>query len=102
MIRPRVGDFLYSDEEMNVMFEDIGIFKSIGVAGAVFGVLKSDGTVDVLRTRMCVLGHHLGLYMPLYAMTGWWKLRFLCKVCLILKRTERNSTALPMANSLFS
>ncbi|KAH9958991.1 copper homeostasis CutC domain-containing protein [Russula dissimulans] len=54
MIRPRVGDFLYSNEEMDVMLEDIEIFKGIGVAGAVFGVLNSDGTVDVPRTRMLV------------------------------------------------
>jgi CutC family len=102
MIRPRVGDFLYSNEEMDVMLEDIEIFKGIGVAGAVFGVLDSDGTVDVPRTRMCVIGHQLGLCMLLCAMTGWWKLRFLCKVSLTRKKTDRNCTALPMTNSLFS
>ncbi|KAI9438441.1 copper homeostasis CutC domain-containing protein [Lactarius psammicola] len=53
MVRPRVGDFLYSKEELDVMLEDIGLFKSLGIAGVVFGVLNRDGTVDVPRTRMC-------------------------------------------------
>lgn len=55
MVRPRVGDFVYSDEELDVMLEDIGLFKSVGIAGVVFGVLNSDGTVDVPRTRMWVI-----------------------------------------------
>jgi copper homeostasis protein CutC len=54
MVRPRVGDFLYSKEEVDVMLEDIGLFKSVGIAGVVLGVLNQDGTVDVPRTRMCV------------------------------------------------
>jgi copper homeostasis protein len=52
MIRPRVGDFVYSDEEIDVMLEDIGLFRTAGIAGVVFGVLNSDGTVDVPRTRV--------------------------------------------------
>jgi copper homeostasis protein len=54
MVRPRTGDFLYSEEELDVMLEDIGLFKSVGIAGVVFGLLNRDGTVDVPRTRMCV------------------------------------------------
>ena len=54
MVRPRVGDFLYSEEELDVMLEDVEIFKSLGIVGVVFGVLNRDGTVDVPRTRMCV------------------------------------------------
>ncbi|KAN0138242.1 Copper homeostasis CutC domain containing protein [Lactarius tabidus] len=54
MVRPRTGDFLYSEEELDVMLEDIGLFKSVGIAGVVFGLLNRDGTVDVARTRMLV------------------------------------------------
>ncbi|KAH9059124.1 copper homeostasis CutC domain-containing protein [Lactarius vividus] len=64
MIRPRVGDFLYSEEELDVMLEDIGLFKTLGIAGVVFGILDRNGTVDVPRTRMCVF-----------------ELAKLCKVC---------------------
>ncbi|KAJ3829867.1 copper homeostasis CutC domain-containing protein, partial [Lentinula raphanica] len=52
MIRPRTGDFLYSESEMQVMLEDIRIFKEMaGVEGFVFGVLTKEGRVDVTRTR---------------------------------------------------
>ena len=40
MIRPRGGDFLYSDLEYDVMRKDIEIFKENGADGFVFGVLK--------------------------------------------------------------
>jgi copper homeostasis protein len=54
MIRPRAGDFFYSPEELDVMLEDIGLFKSFDIAGVVLGTLNPDGTVDVPRTRMWV------------------------------------------------
>jgi copper homeostasis protein len=64
MVRPRVGDFVYSDEESDVMLEDIGLFKSVGIAGVVFGVLNPDGTVDVPRTRMWVFAFLGLLFKP--------------------------------------
>lgn len=50
MVRPRVGDFVYSQSEIEVMLEDIALFKQIGVAGVVLGVLTSEGEVDVPQT----------------------------------------------------
>ena len=40
MIRPRGGDFLYSDDEFYVMKEDIRILKEGGADGIVFGILS--------------------------------------------------------------
>ena len=54
MIRPREGDFLYSDLEFRQMKEDLLYAKSLGVDGVVFGILRADGNVDVERTAKLV------------------------------------------------
>lgn len=54
MIRPRAGDFWYSDREFDVMRRDIAAAKSIGANGVVFGLVNLDGGVDVQRTRELV------------------------------------------------
>ncbi|KAF7303190.1 Stearoyl-CoA desaturase [Mycena kentingensis (nom. inval.)] len=54
MVRPRTGDFLYSAAELEVMVQDIRMFKQAGVAGVVFGVLRADGRVDVQATKRLV------------------------------------------------
>jgi len=46
MIRPRVGDFCYNEDEFVVMLHDIQLFKNAGVHGIVVGVLHADGTID--------------------------------------------------------
>jgi copper homeostasis protein len=51
MIRPRGGDFCYSDIEFEVMKKDVLITKQLGADGVVFGLLKPDHTVDLERTR---------------------------------------------------
>ena len=50
MIRPRGGDFFYSDEEFSIMREDIAYAAEAGASGAVFGLLTAEGNVDVERT----------------------------------------------------
>jgi copper homeostasis protein len=50
IIRPRGGDFLYSDYEYQVMKYDITVAKVLGVDGIVIGILREDGTVDSQRT----------------------------------------------------
>ncbi|KAK0138508.1 Copper homeostasis protein cutC [Merluccius polli] len=46
MIRPRGGDFLYSEQEVEVMRKDIQLMKSHGADGLVLGALTEDGRVD--------------------------------------------------------
>lgn len=54
MIRPRGGDFLYSDQEFEVMKEDIRMAKKIGSDGVVFGILLRDGSIDVERMKTLI------------------------------------------------
>ena len=51
LIRPRGGDFVYSDLEFDIMKEDIITCKELGVDGIVTGVLNPDNTIDMERTR---------------------------------------------------
>lgn len=50
MIRPRGGDFLYSDLEFEIMKSDIRIAGELGANGVVFGLLNADGSIDKMRT----------------------------------------------------
>ena len=51
IIRPRGGDFLYTDLEVERMAEDIAICRELGVDGVVFGCLNADGTFDIEKNR---------------------------------------------------
>ncbi len=46
MIRPRGGNFVYSDSEVEAMKEEIRIFSTLVADGFVFGILNSDGSVQ--------------------------------------------------------
>lgn len=51
IIRPRGYDFLYSDDETDVMLHDIHVARDLGADGVVIGCLDADGCVDVDRCR---------------------------------------------------
>jgi len=51
IIRPRGGDFLYSDAEFETMVEDIKALRNEGVSGVVIGCLTPDGRIDEARTK---------------------------------------------------
>lgn len=46
MIRPRSCDFLYTDDEIEIMHRDIHAAKKLGAPGVVFGVLTADGNIN--------------------------------------------------------
>ncbi|HVI45696.1 MAG TPA: copper homeostasis protein CutC [Chitinophaga sp.] len=54
IIRPRGGDFLYSDLEFEVMKRDIQMCKQLGCNGVVIGILTPDGRVDKKRCKELV------------------------------------------------
>ncbi|MES2849600.1 MAG: copper homeostasis protein CutC [Bacteroidota bacterium] len=54
MIRPRGGDFLYTDAEFDIMKTDIKICKELGCDGVVIGILNPDGSVDKKRMAQLV------------------------------------------------
>jgi copper homeostasis protein len=51
MVRPRGGSFVYSADELEQIWRDLELMKSLGADVLVFGILNSDGTVDRDHTR---------------------------------------------------
>lgn len=51
MIRPRSGDFCYTDEEFETMAADIGQAKAMGFDGIVTGILLPSGGLDLVRIQ---------------------------------------------------
>lgn len=51
LIRPRSGNFNYSDDEFEIMKSDIQVCKDLGCAGIVSGILDADNYIDLERTR---------------------------------------------------
>ncbi|CAL8104399.1 unnamed protein product [Orchesella dallaii] len=52
MIRPRGGDFLYDEDEIEIMTRDISYYKQNGADGFVFGVLTKDSKIDVANCKL--------------------------------------------------
>lgn len=54
IIRPRGGDFLYSEVEHQAMLHDIEMARKLGVDGVVIGCLNADGTIDMQRNKALI------------------------------------------------
>ena len=54
IIRPRAGNFVYTDAEFAAMLRFVATARDLGLDGVVLGVLASDNTVDIERTRELV------------------------------------------------
>ena len=52
IIRPRSGNFIYSDEEFEIMLDDIKICKDLMVNGIVYGVLNNENKIDVEKVKL--------------------------------------------------
>ncbi|MBW9158251.1 copper homeostasis protein CutC [Clostridium sp. FP2] len=65
LIRPRYGDFCYTEDEFEIMKRDIQMFKKAGASGVVIGILKPDGSLDIDRMKELIEvaeGMHITLH----------------------------------------
>lgn len=51
LLRPRFGDFLYSEHEFDIIRREVLLFREAGAEGVVIGCLKADGSLDMERMR---------------------------------------------------
>ncbi len=58
MIRPRDGNFVYTDEEVQQILDDIKTFKALGVNGFVIGILNAGNTVNIAQNKKLVEAAH--------------------------------------------
>ena len=54
MIRPRAGDFVYTEAEIERMQREIELARKAGMDGVVFGLRLKDGSIDLAGTRRLV------------------------------------------------
>jgi copper homeostasis protein len=54
MVRPRGGDFLYSQIEVDMMLRDIAAAKQARAGGVVFGCLTAEGDIDATLTQRLI------------------------------------------------
>ena len=65
LIRPRGGDFLYSETEIEQICEEIKLFRALGADGVVIGALRADGSLDVENMRRFI-GLADGMHITLH------------------------------------
>ena len=54
IIRTRSGDFLYTDEEFEIMMNDVTLCKDLGCDGIVIGLLNKNGEIDIKRASKLI------------------------------------------------
>ena len=54
LIRPRAGDFIYTDDELIDMIDDIQSCKTVGCEGVVIGALHKNGAINIEQTQQMV------------------------------------------------
>lgn len=62
IIRPRAGNFVYTNNEFEQMCDDVLRCKQLGFKGIVTGILKEDNTIDIERTKQIIeIAHPLAV-----------------------------------------
>lgn len=51
LVRPRFGDFCYTDHEFQVIRAEVEMFRELGVEGIVIGILRPDGTLNIRQLK---------------------------------------------------
>jgi copper homeostasis protein len=54
IIRPRSGDFYYTEEEFEIMMQEVLLCKNVGCDGIVIGLLNRDGSIDIKRNQKLI------------------------------------------------
>lgn len=54
LIRPRSGNFVYTEEEFDIMRQDIQLCKNLGCEGIASGVLNKNNTINIERTKALI------------------------------------------------
>ena len=54
LIRPREGDFVYSDDELEIMLSDIHLAREMGAGGIVSGALLQNNKIDIEKTQLLI------------------------------------------------
>lgn len=65
LLRPRFGDFLYSEEELNVLLRQVSMFHEAGTDAIVTGCLTKDGCIDMVAMEK-VMEHAKGTKVCLH------------------------------------
>ncbi len=65
LIRPRFGDFCYTQYETDIMKEEIKMFRNLGAEGIVIGALRSDGSLDLEKMEQ-FLNEADGMWVTLH------------------------------------
>lgn len=52
IVRPRGGDFCYSDSEFETIKHDVKFIRQLGFPGVVYGILNREGHIDIPRMRI--------------------------------------------------
>lgn len=54
IVRPRGGNFIYSEDELQIMIDDIIVLKELGATGIVIGCLQQDGCIDEISMKRLI------------------------------------------------